>query len=313
MTVNVPADLVYNNGGPKNITSSAIVDNLAGPDPNGSNDSASATTRVVAVADLKITNFTAMNPPDQIVIGQTLNVTMRKTIANGGPSSPMDATLTKTASASSGASVSPTSSTSDMTALAVGSPQTMEETFTIGCSQPGFHTYTFTNEIRPSKAEDTDPDFSNNTAQVQITLDCLVPVAINVKPGSNPNTISLKVDKVVTVAVLTTRVGEYGLPLAFDASTIQPLTVRFGQRTAVPTGTSTSAEIHKRGHLEDAFELGTIEHVRDGDLDMVLHFPVSGSQLTVSNTEACVKGSFVDAGTGMTFRFFGCDAVRVIP
>jgi uncharacterized repeat protein (TIGR01451 family) len=311
VSVNVPADLVYANGGPKDITSSASVDNLAGLDPNPGNDSASATTRVVAVADLNITSFNPVSPPELIIIGQPLDVTLRKTVANGGPSSPMDAMLTKSASASSGASVSPTTASEQVTALAVVSPQTVDETYELRCSEPGPHTFEFTNEIRPVNNADTDPNSSNNTAQVHLTLDCVVPVAINIKPGDYPNSINLA-EASVAVAVLTTRAGEYGLPLPFDATSILPLTARFGPRDAALAGMG-ATEIHGQGHPEDCFELDARERRRDGDTDLLLHFDAGASGLASGDTEACVKGSFVDAATGMIFGFFGCDAIRIMP
>jgi hypothetical protein len=109
------------------------------------------------------------------------------------------------------------------------------------------------------------------------------------------------------VAVLTTRAGEYGLPLAFDASLIDPLSVRFGP---APLAVGGSTAIHGTGHLEDARELN--EKTRDGDVDMVLQFRVGASGLTPASTEACVRGTFTAPG-GAVHEFFGCDSVKVTP
>ncbi len=112
--------------------------------------------------------------------------------------------------------------------------------------------------------------------------------------------------------MLTTLAGEYALPLAFDALSIDALTVRFGPRGAVTGGTAAADEVHGQGHTEDSVELGPRERVRDGGLDMVLHFETGESGLALTDTEACVKGSFL-SGDGNTYRFFGCDAVRIVP
>ena len=48
-------------------------------------------------------------------------------------------------------------------------------------------------------------------------------MAINVRPQGFPNSINLNTD--ATLAALTTAAGEYGLPLDFDATTIDPLSV----------------------------------------------------------------------------------------
>jgi hypothetical protein len=128
-----------------------------------------------------------------------------------------------------------------------------------------------------------------------------------------PNSVNIPADT-VPVGVLTTKAGEYALPLDFNATAIQPLTVRFGPRSVVYDGTGGSTEVHNRGHIEDVAERTTtpVETVRDGDLDMLLHFASASSGLQPGDTEACAKGSFIDGATGRTYRFFGCDAVRVV-
>ncbi|MFE0511993.1 hypothetical protein [Streptomyces sp. NPDC058964] len=313
ITAHVPADLVYNAGGPVTLTNRATVDNLAGPDPVAGNDSATTSTTVVAVADLAVTSFAATAPPTQVLVGQTLDVTLHGTVANNGPSSPMDAVVLTATTADPGATVTPSSSTRNITALAVGTPQSFDSTFTVGCAQPGSHTYRFAASLTPARSDDTDPVAANNHRPAEFTLDCVVPVAINIKPGANPNSVNIPADT-VPVGVLTTKAGEYGLPLDFNAKAIQPLTVRFGPRSVVYDGTGGSTEVHNRGHIEDVVERTTtpVESVRDGDLDMLLHFASASSGLQPGDTEACAKGSFIDGATGRTYRFFGCDAVRVV-
>ncbi|HTG93276.1 MAG TPA: hypothetical protein VL866_11850 [Pyrinomonadaceae bacterium] len=135
----------------------------------------------------------------------------------------------------------------------------------------------------------------------------LVPVAINIRPGGYPNSVNLKSN--VTVAILTTSAGEYGLPLAFNATTINPLSVRFGPASVVLGGVGGAPEIHLTGHIEDSYELD--ENTKDGDLDMVLHFKAAAAGLTPGTTNACVRGTFTRGGT--TFLFFGCDSINIVP
>ena len=132
-------------------------------------------------------------------------------------------------------------------------------------------------------------------------------MAINIKPGSFVNPINLKSKGVIPVAVLTTEAGEYGLPLPFDATTIHPLTTRFGPKPIVTAGGG-AAEAHGRGHIEDAVERSD-ERTRDGDLDVVLHFRTQESELTGGETEACVRGRFGPSN----FIFQGCDLVSFVP
>jgi hypothetical protein len=107
--------------------------------------------------------------------------------------------------------------------------------------------------------------------------------------------------------VLTTAAGEYGLPLPFDATTIQPLTTRFGPEPVVIAGGG-AHEAHDRGHIEDAIERSD-EKTKDGDLDMVLHFRTQESELTGTEAKACVRGEFGP----MHFVFHGCDLVTFVP
>lgn len=305
----IAADLVHNAGSsPVTITNTASVTGVAN-DPDAANNSDSEDTDVVAVADLGIDSFTVVDPPTELLVGQSIDVTLRKVVSNAGPSSPMDAKLTLTASAAAGASVSPALQTTNVLALATGAPRVVEETVTVSCLEASSHSFSFTNAIAPLRAGDTDPNPANDTAEAGFSLICVVPVRINIKPGSDPNSVNpTNGGQSVSVAILTTAAGEYGLPLAFDATTIDPLTVRFGP-AALVNGGGGGTEVHARGHLEDSRELD--ESTRDGDTDLVLHFDAVESGLVPGVTEACVRGTWLDGGGG-AHLFFGCDAVRVI-
>ncbi|PBC67528.1 hypothetical protein BX265_8137 [Streptomyces sp. TLI_235] len=91
--------------------------------------------------------------------------------------------------------------------------------------------------------------------------------------------------------------------------------MHFGPRRVVFTGPGGSTEPHGQGHPVDVVEHtdtpGT--EVKDGDLDMLLHFDTETSGLGTGDTEACVKGSYTDPADGRTYHFFGCRPVRVLP
>lgn len=307
VVVNVPADLVHNNGGPKDITSSATASH-DGTDPNTANNTASTTTKVVAMADVQVTGATATGPRE-VLIGESGLVTFDVDIANAGPSSPIDTALTTSASGDSGVTVTPATTTSAQAALAVGSPRTVRTTAAVDCASPGVKTVTLTAALALKNAADIDPDLSNNQRASSFQIDCVVPIAINVRPKGFPNSINLNTD--ATVAALTTAVGEYGLPIAFDATKIDVSTTLWGLRaslfdTATPFG---AREVHGEGHPERSYELD--ERTRDADLDLVLHFKPADSGLTLSSTEACLKGRYL-APDGNTYTFLGCDSVRVV-
>jgi len=95
------------------------------------------------------------------------------------------------------------------------------------------------------------------------TVDVQVQVEIDIKPGSDPNSINLKSKGVVPVAVLTTD--------GFDASTVDPDTVEFAGATPVRW---TMADVDG-----------------DGDMDLLFHFKTQDLNLTQDSTEATLTGT----------------------
>ena len=309
IVVAVDADLVHNAGSPVTIDNDATVAGLD-TDPNPGNNSDEESTLVVAVADLEIVSFDAVGPPAEILVGEDVTLTFRKVISNRGPSAPMDVRVTLTATPPAGATVTPANASLLAPAVGLDELRVIEESFTVRCLEPSHHLFTFANAIAPDRPDDSDPDLSNNEAEITLDIECVVPVAINIKPGSFPNSINLGNRGDAPLAVLTTQAGEYGLPLAFDATTINPLSVRFGPASLVWPETGGAFEVHGRGHIENSYELD--EATRDGDRDLVLHFLTRQTGLVATDVEACVKGEWTD-GLGAVHKFFGCDSVRIVP
>ena len=109
---------------------------------------------------------------------------------------------------------------------------------------------------------------------------CVIPVEIDIKPGSDPNSINLKSKGVVPVAALTTE--------EFDASTVGPNTVAFAGAEPV------------RCTMEDVDG--------DGDTDLLLHFRTQDLDLDENSTEATLTGETTD---GMPIE--GTDSVNIVP
>jgi hypothetical protein len=103
---------------------------------------------------------------------------------------------------------------------------------------------------------------------------------IDIKPGSDPNSINLGSKGVVPVAVLTTE--------GFDASSVDPATVLFAG--AAPL----------RWAMED------VDY--DGDLDLIFHFKTQELGLDMSSTEATLTGQTFD---GIPIE--GTDTVNIVP
>ncbi len=104
--------------------------------------------------------------------------------------------------------------------------------------------------------------------------------SIDIKPGSDPNSINLKSKGKVPVAILTTD--------DFDASTVDPDTVKFAGAHSVKW----------------AFE----DVDGDGDDDMILHFKTPELDLDTSSTEAYLTGFNSDGEF-----IWGKDTVNIVP
>jgi hypothetical protein len=111
----------------------------------------------------------------------------------------------------------------------------------------------------------------------------LIEVAIDIKPGSSPNNINPKSNGVIPVAILTTD--------TFDATTVDPLSVRFGPKGA--------KEAHNKGHIED------VNH--DGESDLVLHFKTQATGIQCGNTSASLTGETFDGDP-----IQGSDAIKTV-
>lgn len=94
----------------------------------------------------------------------------------------------------------------------------------------------------------------------------VLPVDIDIKPGSFPNGINPGSRGKIPVAILTTG--------TFDATTIDPSEVRFG-----PTGTEAAPVQYA---LEDVDG--------DGDIDLILHFNTQATSIQCGNTSAYLTG-----------------------
>lgn len=126
-------------------------------------------------------------------------------------------------------------------------------------------------------------DSGNSASASQLVTVKPLPVSIDIKPGSFPNSINPNDKGVIPVAILTTT--------TFDASTVDPLSVRFGP--------SMAAESHGEGHLEDVDG--------DGDMDMVLHFDTKMTGIACGQTSATLTGQTL---AGIPIE--GSDTIRTV-
>lgn len=115
--------------------------------------------------------------------------------------------------------------------------------------------------------QETGPTDCGGSVLDDVTLVISQPtVAIDIKPGSDPNSINPRSRGVIPVAILTTD--------TFDAATVDPTTVLFGA-----TGTEV-APAH--------FALEDVD--RDGDTDLILHFNTQQTGIQCGDTSATLAG-----------------------
>ena len=121
-------------------------------------------------------------------------------------------------------------------------------------------------------------------------------VTIDIKPGSDPNSINLGNKGGIPVAILTTD--------DFDAADVDPATVTLGNDDGNDTSVATRANGSLTASLEDVDN--------DGDLDLILHF----------DTQALVENGDLDENTtelilnGKTFggqEIQDSDSVNIVP
>ena len=115
----------------------------------------------------------------------------------------------------------------------------------------------------------------------RITVVCGIPVAIDIKPGSYPNSVNPRDHGVVPVAIITTP--------TFDATAVAPTSVKFGPNLAVA--------------VRSAFE----DVDGDGDLDMILHFRTQETGIECGDTAASLTGL---TNSGQAIK--GSDSIRTV-
>jgi len=126
--------------------------------------------------DVEIVSQALIAPPTEINIGQDVQVTLRKTLRDNGPDwGYAVVSIAADAVAPAGCSAAP--SPSNPTTADLSYPNTdvtVDESWTLHCSQPGIHEFTFNNVVGVTGPGFTfDPDLSNNSASTPLSVDVI--------------------------------------------------------------------------------------------------------------------------------------------
>jgi hypothetical protein len=123
-------------------------------------------------ADVKISNQSLLDPPSEIGVSEDIEVTLRKTLHNNGPSGPREVSISVSATAPADCTATPDLSNHTQANLPVSTDVVVDEVWAIHCSEEGEKTFQFDNSIALTSPAFTDPDPTNNTASTWWTVEC---------------------------------------------------------------------------------------------------------------------------------------------
>ena len=151
----------------------------------------------------------------------------------------------------------------------------------------GNHTYTvdFTGTGAPVSFTYHDCDYSDNsgTLMVEILAPTVIPIDVDIKPGSDRNPINVGSRGVIPVAILGSA--------DFDVNDVDVSSLAFGASGAHNEG---------QGEIEDVNE--------DGYPDLMLHFRTQSVGVQDGDTELCLSGANWDG-----VPLDGCDSIVTVP
>lgn len=136
---------------------------------------------------------------------------------------------------------------------------------------------------------DIDGVFETITQEI-----CPLEVEIDIKPGSDPNAFHCGAPGVVPVGILTTD--------SFDATTIDPSSLRFGPPAEIVAGCGASI-----AHVPFPWADHTKDLDSDGDDDVVTHYPIPDTGFLKDDEEGWLVGETMD-GRAIAAR----DSVKIV-
>ena len=242
-----------------------------------------------AVSDVKKLGLIILDPAMQV--GVPITVPVRSVFHNNGPYGPTDVTDTISVVAPNDCTAVQSSGTNPTTvSLPVSVTVTLDQNFTLTCTSPSFHTFTWNDSIAVSSVHVRDPNPGNNSATLSITNPVTATAdskAVGVSVGA-PASVASGVNFNVTVSGSAHNNGPFG-PLSGTATLSLSVPADCtkapagSQSSAVSLATSTAAPVSASWLVNCS---SPSNHQIDGNLSVSTSLPLHVTDPNSENNSA---------------------------
>ena len=190
-------------------------------------------------ADVAITSQSLVSPPTQMPVSLNADVTLRKVLHNYGPDGPVDVSIDADAQAPADCTATPDPDNPTSANLAVSVDVVVDEVWTLHCTQPSTHVFTFNNSIAVTTGGTIDPNPSNNSASTQLIVAVIAQADVRLSSQSllsPPSEIGQGQDVDVTLRKVLRNNGPFGpADVSISASAQAPAGCTATPKPANPT------------------------------------------------------------------------------
>jgi hypothetical protein len=216
-----------------------------------------------AQADVKIASQSLVSPPTQINTSQDTPVTLRKTIHNNGAFGPVNVSITPGAVAPAGCTATPSPTNPTSASLAVSADVVVDEVWTLHCTAPSTHNFTFNDSIAVTTPHVTDPTPANNSASTPFSVEVFASADAKIVSQAlvtPPTEITQGQDVLVTLRKNLHNNGPFGpVNVGITASAVAPTGC-----TATPSPTNPTSATLPTSAAQTADEVWTLNCTETG-------------------------------------------------
>ncbi len=190
------------------------------------------TTYAQGLADVAITSQTVQAsdctsaPPSTMPVSTDTVLCLHKTIVNNGPTVLVDVSISAQAVAPADCTATPSGSNPTTATLPQSADVAVDEVWTVNCTAPSTHGFTFNNSISVTTLDVTDPVPANNSASTSLTVDVIAQADVEISNQmlvSPPSEINVSQDQQVTLRKTLRNNGPYGpVDVSTSAQAVAP-------------------------------------------------------------------------------------------